>query len=322
MAITQNTRNHVVAALADPAAATEVIGILDGAAEGDTTVTDDNSIIFGTGTDAEILWSTADASNHSLVVALGDDNQSLHISDLGAKATDWNISADTHPTLYLHSNTTPATDYLAIGAHDGTTASINVVGGTTLALKIAGTTQGNLTAGGIDLIDDNSFIIGTGLDVELLWSTADASNHAAVLALGASRALHVTDVADKAVDWNVSADSHPTLYIHSDTTAATDYLRIGDHDGTEADIDCVGGTAIALKLAGTEYASVRITGLACGAYVQASTAGTDQLTLKSTGTAPASTGANVGHLYAVFEDDDDELFWLSRTNGPATQLTT
>lgn len=90
--------------------------------------------------------------------------------------------------------------------------------------------------------DDQSLVLGTGNDAELLWSTADASNHAAVLALGASHALHVTDVAAKATDWNVSADTHPTLYVHSDTTPATDYLSLGTHDGTTGHIAAVGGS--------------------------------------------------------------------------------
>lgn len=280
---------------------------------------------FGPGNvgDVCMFWSTADASDHGFVLALGDTSQMFHITDVGAQASDWNITSPTHPNIYIHSNTTPITDYLRVGGHDGTTADIDVVGGTTLAFKIAGVVQANLTAGGLDLIDDNSAVFGTGLDAEMFWSTGDASDHGLVLALGdTSQMLHVTDVGAKASDWNITSPTHPNVYIHSNTTPITDYLRLGDHDGTEADIDCVGGTSIALKLAGTEYASVRVTGLASGAYVAAATPGTDQLTMKSTGTAPASTGANVGHLYADFETDDDELFWLSGTNGTATQLTT
>jgi hypothetical protein len=171
--------------------------------------------------------------------------------------------------------------------------------------------------------DDTDIAFGDGTDAMMLWSTGDASNHALVLALGdTSQALHVTDKGAKATDWNISGTTHPNVYIHSNTTPATDYLRLGDHDGTEADIDVVGGTSLALKLAATEYASVRVTGLAVGTYVAAATPGTDQVTIKSTGTAPASTGADVGHLYADFETDDDELFWLSGTVGTATQLTT
>lgn len=58
------------------------------------------------------------------------------------------------------------------------------------------------------------------------------------------------------------------------------------------------------------------------AVVPGTTVGDNYLSMKSTGTAPVGTGADAGHLYADFETDDDELFWLSGTNGTATQLTT
>ena|SRR3990167_5607184 len=200
----------------------------------------------------------------------------------------------------------------------------NITGG--LTINTAGLT---VTAGGIDMAGDlnmddaNDLVFGNGNDTQMRWSTGDASNHSFVIGLGDSnQGLHITDLGAIATDWNISATTHPNVYIHSNTTPATDYLRLGDHDGTEADIDVVGGTSLALQLAGTEYASVRVTGLASGTYVAASTAGTDQVTIKATGTAPSGTGANVGHLYADFETDDDELFWLSGTVGTATQLTT
>lgn len=106
---------------------------------------------FGTGEDALIRWSTADADNHSLVVALDNTNQSLHVTDKGAVATDWNIAATTDPNVYIHSNTTPATDYLRVGGHTGTAADIDVVGGTTLNLKIGGTSS-------LSVISTNVFI--------------------------------------------------------------------------------------------------------------------------------------------------------------------
>ncbi len=121
---------------------------------------DAKDIFVGTGLDAGLRWSTGDASNHSLVLFLGDSNQALHITDKGAVATDWNVGADTHPTLYIHSNTTPATDYLRLGDHDGTTAYIDVVGGTTLALEIAGTTAVQLTATNFQPNADDGVALG------------------------------------------------------------------------------------------------------------------------------------------------------------------
>ncbi|MDP3936852.1 MAG: hypothetical protein Q8R92_01805 [Deltaproteobacteria bacterium] len=122
----------------------------------DVLVQDAGDIQFGTGADALIRWSTGDADNHTMVVALGDSNQSLHVTDNGAVATDWNVGADTHPTVYIHSNTTPATDYMTIGAHDGTTGHINIAGGTTISFDVAGTPEATVTADGITLPTGNS----------------------------------------------------------------------------------------------------------------------------------------------------------------------
>ena len=134
-------------------------------------------VMFGSGEDALIRWSTGDADNHSLVIAVGDSNQSLHITDKGAVATDWDINATTHPNVYVHSNTTPATDYLRLGDHDGTTAYVDVVGGTTLALEIAGNTELTVTSAGLNLPanSDINFTGTTGTnDIKLTDSLADA----------------------------------------------------------------------------------------------------------------------------------------------------
>ena len=116
----------------------------------DITLDDDVDISWGTGADALMRWSDGDADNHALALGLGDTSQQFHITDKAAIATDWARSAGTHPEVAIHSNTTPASDYLAIGNHDGTTASIDVVGGTTLDLRIAGTDELQITAAGID----------------------------------------------------------------------------------------------------------------------------------------------------------------------------
>lgn len=128
---------------------TNAIGIALEAASGDNSIievlvsgvgatssasaqADDEPIGFGDAEDAQIMWSTADASNHTLVISLGA-SQALHFTDVGALATDWTLSGDTNPTLYIHSNTTPATDYLKIGAHDGSASwGADMIGGATI----------------------------------------------------------------------------------------------------------------------------------------------------------------------------------------------
>lgn len=143
-----------------------------GTMTGDIVLGDAIDVALGADSDALVRWSTGDASDHSVVVALGDTSQMLHITDKAAVATDWNITSPTHPTLYVHSNTTPITDYLLIGGHDGTTANIDVVGGTTLALKIAGTTELDLTGTVLNLADGNIFFVG----VEATPGTTAGSN--------------------------------------------------------------------------------------------------------------------------------------------------
>ena len=100
----------------------------------------DNEVAeYGTGDDAIMMWSTADASAHAFVIGVGDSNGAVHFTDKAARATDWNVTAETHTTLYVHSNTTPATDYVRFGAHDGTVCWLgDVVGGTTAYIGFDG----------------------------------------------------------------------------------------------------------------------------------------------------------------------------------------
>lgn len=138
---------------------------------------DDANMVFGTDDDVYFVFSTADASNPTFVMALDNASQQLHITDKGAVATDWNLAAVTHPTVYLHSNTTPATDYLEIGGHDGTTAHVDVQGGTTLELRIAGTAAANILATGITLPagQDLIFVGTTGqCEIQITDNLADA----------------------------------------------------------------------------------------------------------------------------------------------------
>lgn len=85
-----------------------------------------------------------DASNPTFGIAVGKDSRALHIFEARDAGVDWNVSAATHPTLYIHSATTPATDYIQV-YHDATDGFINVASGT-LKLQLDGTTALNVTA--------------------------------------------------------------------------------------------------------------------------------------------------------------------------------
>jgi len=146
--------------------------------------------------------------------------------------------------------------YGAAGGKISATPNDNLIG---IAIN-AGTANNDVievlrfTGGSVAGYGDDAYLaFGADDDVQLLWSDADASNHAFVVALGASQAMHITDVAAKASDWALDADTHPTLYLHSNTTPITDYLKIGVHDGSGAwAADMVGGAAIYLGFDGLE----------------------------------------------------------------------
>jgi hypothetical protein len=91
----------------------------------------------GTGHVLEILLPGEGTGTHS---------RQLHLLQSGNHGLDLAVAAEANPTFYIHSVTTPITDYLRVGAHDGTTAVVDVVGGTTLATQIDGTTAMSVTA--------------------------------------------------------------------------------------------------------------------------------------------------------------------------------
>ena len=130
----------------------------------DIILQDASDLALGTGSDALLRWSTADASAHTTVLALDNTNQSLQITDVAAIATDWGLTDQTHPTIYIHSNTSPIANYLRIGGHDGTTAHVDVVGGTTLALQIGGASQATVTAAVLNIPAGNTYQVN-GTDV-------------------------------------------------------------------------------------------------------------------------------------------------------------
>ena len=89
-----------------------------------------------------------DATGEQLAILLDTDYRVLHVASAADEGTDWNVSNPTHPTLYIHSETTPATDYLSV-AHDGTRASLTVAGGT---MQLAG--------GDIEIPDGTGLLVG------------------------------------------------------------------------------------------------------------------------------------------------------------------
>ena len=110
-------------------------------------------------------WSIADVSNPALVAVLDNTSKALHITDASDQNTDWNVAADSHPSVYTHSATTPATDYIKM-YHDATNGYLDVVGGN-LMLAIAGTNEVTLTSSAMSPATTDSNALGT---TALMWS--------------------------------------------------------------------------------------------------------------------------------------------------------
>ena len=86
-----------------------------------TTYDDDIAVTFGTGSDATILWETADASAHFLNINLGTSRNVIISEDA---STDWGHAASTNPALFIQSSDAATTaDYLSL-SHNQTDAII------------------------------------------------------------------------------------------------------------------------------------------------------------------------------------------------------
>jgi hypothetical protein len=79
----------------------------------------------GKGDDSRVDASDIQGVPELLLPATDHD---LHLASASNADTDWNVSSPTHPTLYIHSATTPTTDYGTLH-HDGGSFVIGSTGG-------------------------------------------------------------------------------------------------------------------------------------------------------------------------------------------------
>jgi hypothetical protein len=164
---------------------------------------DDLEIILGAGSDWGMLWSDADADNHAAVLYVSDVSSALHICNAAEKATDWNLTADTHPTLYIHCDgANAATDYMRL-FHDDTNGAIEISTGT-LYFKIAGTAEMYLSTARLALEDNTltgSGAVGGDLKLE---STLNATKGCVTIA-DAQQGLKIGGTADRATTESTNA---------------------------------------------------------------------------------------------------------------------
>jgi len=294
-------------------------------ASGSFTFGDDEELFFGNLPDAAIKWATDDTDNHTLVLGLGDSNQSFHITDLDAMETNWGVAAQAHPTLYIHSNTTPASDYITIGSHDGTNVYYDLVGGTTVHLQIAGldhitysTAVVTINDGGIDrdfiaegVNNTNLLVVDAGNDNVGIGGAPSARTFLQIVPGAQSRALQtsigwaINLLADTVTSTNTDTDAigayvfigTPTLAAtsatYTATLAATVYIEAAPVVGSNAAI----GDGYALLIgAGSFATNGRILG-AQGADVASTNnlvLGTDGNVFEITGTTDINLLSNIG----------------------------
>jgi len=99
-------------------------------------------------------------------MVLDNTSKAVHVTDASDASTDWAVDAASHPTVYIHSATTPATEYIKM-YHDATNAYIDAVGATTLQLLVAGTAEVSVAAASVSPTTTNGAALGT---TSLQWS--------------------------------------------------------------------------------------------------------------------------------------------------------
>ena len=97
-----------------------------------------------------------------LALLVPSTDRDLHIASAADETTDWNVANPTHPRVYVHSETTPATNYVYL-THDGTNAILN--GSTAMLLQVAEVTILTLSATGLTFDQDIILSSGDGLNV-------------------------------------------------------------------------------------------------------------------------------------------------------------
>ncbi len=117
------------------------------------------------------------------IIKVPTSARDLHIVSAADEAVDFNVANPTHPTLYLHSETTPATDYVSM-AHDGNNLVLSVFGG---GLSIVVPDGQNA----LQVNDDALLAIGTDSDARFSWDTTDANANELLLQMPAAGAVNV-----------------------------------------------------------------------------------------------------------------------------------
>lgn len=269
-----------------------------------TVLMRDNIITsYGTGSDFQTRWSTAQATGNSMLFGIGVGSAAqggnLILTAVGNVSRDHDHPVAANPTLIIHSQEDPdlSNDQFISFAHNTTDAVLTVgtgdleIGaaqvrapsGSSLVLAradggawvtITPTNRAQLSAVTTQVLDNGVLEFGTGNDVQIDWSTAQATANSLVLGVGVGSAAQGGNVIITA-QGNVNQDhdrpvaTNPTAYVFSATdpdTANDEWVSIS-HDTTDANISVGSGAVILntddgvrVKTSGGNNALIRVTG--------------------------------------------------------------
>ena len=183
----------------------------------------------------------------------------LHIIQAGDADSDWNIAAQSHPTLYIHSVTTPITDYLRIGGHDGTRAYIEVVGG--LHLEVLANLIIDQAAQDVQALSLQSSDVATGLTTIVQGPDVVTDDFFTVGKLvGATGGAYLQALAESSVAEAMYLDAWGGAPSTVDTSTSRGMMNffVGQHDGSNSDTDMLANSN-AIVMGEIDSASVRQT---------------------------------------------------------------
>lgn len=209
----------------------------------------------------------------ALIVPAGD--RDLHFASAADEATDWNVSNPTHPTLYIHSETTPATNYGSL-AHDATDFVLTPGAGSV-----------HIPSGGLGIADDVSLELGTDDDSVIRHRAGTLAANTVVTDVLAGTPVSQALAANSLMISNITASGDIAMYVNT-TTNSEQALFI---DGS-AKIAYIGQTGWAVNVL---EGAVKVTLGTVSAF--ATTQPTNTLVCRA-GTAPAGAITTASALFA------------------------
>lgn len=211
-------------------------------------------------------------------ILFGDTSKYLLCCEYADRSFDFAHAAQTNPTIFLHSANQSTTEWISL-AHDQTDGVISTGAGNIKLLPATGSitqigdagstsrglntnddlfVSGELEIDGtvyldgltqvagsqtLKLLDDSKTAYGNSLDTQLLFNTDQTVNTFIVGVDGTSRSVIICDSADKTYDFNHTAQSNPTLIIHSANQSTSQWISV-THDSGNGRIDVGTGDII------------------------------------------------------------------------------